>query len=61
MYSLIMFFGMVGLYFFMKHLETSKRDILVFCRNLFRYFVSYELQFYSIYCSSPNSLVLSDR
>jgi hypothetical protein len=30
MYSLIMFFGMVGLYFFMKHLETSRKIYLLF-------------------------------
>jgi len=46
-YSLLMFLGMVGLYFFMKHLKTSKRGYLFFVSLFFT------LLFHSSYSSIP--------
>jgi len=46
-YSLLMFLGMAGLYFFMKHLKTSKRRYLV----LVAFFFS--TLFYTSYSSIP--------
>ncbi len=42
-YSLLMFFGMAGLYFFMKHLQTSKKRYLFLVALLFStlFFTSY--------------------
>ena len=57
-YSLLMFVGMAALYFFMKHLTDLKETISDSCCLLFCYFILYELQLYSIYCSIPDSLVL---
>jgi hypothetical protein len=46
-YSLIMFLGMLGLYFFMKHLKTSKKLYLPFVS------VIYAILFYISYSSIP--------
>jgi len=46
-YSLLMFFGMVGLYFLMRHLITSKKKYLL----LVAFF--YSLLFYTSYSSIP--------
>ena len=41
-YSLIMFVGMAGLYFFMRHLQTLRRRYLIFAA-IFCYFILCEL------------------
>ncbi len=46
-YSLLMFFGMAGLYFFMKHLHTSKKIYLFLVALLF------STLFYTSYTSIP--------
>ncbi len=46
-YSLLMFFGMAGLYFFIKHLKTSRRGYLI----LVAFFFS--VLFYTSYSSIP--------
>ena len=46
-YSLLMFFGMVGLYFFIKHLKTSKRSYLLLVALFF------STLFYTSYSSIP--------
>jgi hypothetical protein len=46
-YSLLMFLGMIGLYFFMKHLKTSKRGYLPLMA------LSFSLLFYTSYSSIP--------
>ncbi len=57
-YSLLMFLGMAGLYFFIKHLQTSKKKIPLPGRILFFYLISYQLQRYPLYGLFPDSLVL---
>jgi hypothetical protein len=46
-YSLLMFLGMAGLYFFMKHLMTSKREYLLLVALFF------SVLFYTSYSSIP--------
>jgi hypothetical protein len=46
-YAMLMFVGMAGLYFFMKHLETSKRKYLVLVA------LSYAVLFLTSYSSIP--------
>jgi len=46
-YAMLMFVGMAGLYFFMKHLETSKRKLLVLVA------LSYAVLFLTSYSSIP--------
>jgi hypothetical protein len=46
-YSLLMFLGMTGLYFFMRHLQTSKK------RDLFLVALCFSLLFYTSYSSIP--------
>lgn len=46
-YSLLMFFGMMGLYFFIKHLKTQKKIYLVFVALFFA------ILFYTSYSSIP--------
>jgi hypothetical protein len=46
-YSLLMFFGMAGLYFFIKHLKTSKRGYLLLVALFF------SVLFYTSYSSIP--------
>ncbi len=46
-YSLLMFLGMTGLYFFMKHLKTSKRGYLLLTALFF------SVLFYTSYSSIP--------
>jgi hypothetical protein len=46
-YSMLMFLGMMGLYFFMKHLKTSKKVYLVFVA------LSYAILFHASYSSIP--------
>ena len=46
-YSLLMFFGMAGLYFFIKHLKTSRREYLILMAFLF------SVLFYTSYSSIP--------
>jgi hypothetical protein len=46
-YSLLMFFGMMGLYFFMKHLKTQKKLYLVFVALFFA------ILFHTSYSSIP--------
>ena len=46
-YSLLMFFGMMGLYFFMKHLKTQKKTYLVFVALFFA------ILFHTSYSSLP--------
>ena len=45
MYSLIMFFGMAALYFFIKHLKTSRKGYLVFVA------ICYAILFHTSYSS----------
>src|SRR4030042_3759453 len=45
MYSLLMFFGMMALYFFMKHLKTYKKEYLVFVA------ICYGILFHTSYSS----------
>jgi len=46
-YSMLMFLGMMGLYFFMKHLKTSKKLYLVFMA------LCYAILFHASYSSIP--------
>jgi hypothetical protein len=46
-YSLIMFLGMIGLYFFMKHLQTLRKRYLLLVASLF------SILFYTSYSSIP--------
>jgi hypothetical protein len=46
-YSLLMFFGMMGLYYFMKHLKTQKKIYLVFVALIFA------ILFHTSYSSLP--------
>lgn len=55
-YSMLMFLGMVALYFFILYLRTS-RKIYLFLAPFFRPFVSYELHRYPFYSIFTDSLV----
>src|SRR4030042_5675850 len=46
-YSLLLFLGMAGLYFFMKHLKTSKKGYLLLLA------LSFALSFYTNYAFTP--------
>ena len=50
-----------GSLFFYETLENIKEGILGFCCTLFCHSIPYKLQLYPVYCSIPDSLVLSDR
>ena len=57
-YTLLLFVGMTSLYFFIKHLNTSRKMILDTGRLLFLYLILYQLQLHSFHRYISNPLVL---
>ncbi len=57
-YALLMFLGLTGLYFFVKHLQTSKVEVLDPRGTVFRHSIPNELQFHPIFGLLPDPLVL---
>ena len=60
-YSLLMFLGMLSLYFLLQYLKTLKKRYLVFTSFVFATVILHELQFYPVYFLFSDPMVLSSK